>query len=48
LGSEFSDGMDTDKTKHSAGNDIDEVNVVARCMRGAFQYCGGEQKIVAM
>lgn len=40
LGSELSDGMETERTRHSAGKDMDEVNVVARCMRGAFQYCG--------
>lgn len=46
LGSELSDGMDTDSTKHSAGNDMDEVKVVARCMRGAFQYCGAIKELL--
>lgn len=44
LGSEFSEGIETDSTRHSAGKDMDEVSVVARCMRGAFQYCEDERK----
>lgn len=46
LGSELSDGMETERTRHSAGKDMDEVNVVARCMRGAFQYCGTSKESV--
>lgn len=35
----FNDGIETERTKHSAGNDIDDVIVVALVIFGAFQNC---------